>query len=392
MTWLDSLKKIFKEEEKIIKDKKLDIVPFEQIYSIVDEKIKEHSKKNEQLKEEIIGRITQFETEIISSIAVLESIDISDKKEHEKIKLIVAENLSLYVTQLKRLAYNLKNIHDLDAKPCMDKLFHIWNGFNKDSHTPFEKATILIGKELETAKLILKSFIKSISDLAANNKQFFEEIEITARLNSMLQETKKNNSFEHEIDLNIESLKQYLEKIKIEDGTIRKKIFDIMESQKYKEDTEKKDSRKNKMDELENEIQSMKQKINLKLLAKHFHHDERKSQIIKDYSNNFKLALEDDSNLELMEFIKSAHGTEFETLKELKLKISEFSKPFVTETDKEITNLENNIKRLELRAAKTNSDIEDNEKKKNKLDIKKKSIILESKNLAMSLFPNLEIK
>lgn len=392
MTWLDSLKRLFKEEEKVIVDEKTDIVSFEQIHSKVDEKIKEHSKNNEQLKKEIIERITQFETDIASVIATLEKIDLSNRKEHEKIKLVVTENLSLYVAQLKRLVYNLKNIHDLDAKPCIDKLFHIWNGFNKDSHIPFEKATILIGKELETARLTLKSFMKDMNDIANNNKPFFEEINATERLNTMLQELKENDKFENEVASNIDSLKQALEKIRNENEALKNKISSIMISQEYRKDAEKKNEHKEKIIALEDEIQSLKEKINLKLLARHFHHDERKSQIIKNYSNNFKSALKEDVDLELMEFIKSVHGNDFLSLIDLKSKISEFNKPFITETEKEIINLENNNKNLELSTAKIYSDIEINEKRKNKLLNKKENIILESKNLAHSLFPNLVIK
>src|SRR3989344_2611093 len=115
MQWLDKIKGIFK-EERVVESKKPESISFEDIYSKVEDKVKENSIREDNLKKQISDRINQFDYELNRALESLEKIDLSGRKEHEKIKLVVTENLNLYISQLKRLIYNLKNIEYIKTK------------------------------------------------------------------------------------------------------------------------------------------------------------------------------------------------------------------------------------------------------------------------------------
>ncbi len=390
MSWLNKLKKIFT-EEKVIEEKKTEMVTLEQLYLKVDAKIKEISEKSSQLKKEIINRINQLEAEIKSPLESLEKTDISGKKEHDKIKIIVTENLDLYVTQLKRLISNIRNIGDLEIKECIKQLFLILNDFNRTSRIPFEKANILIGKELQAVKDIVNNFLKDIAKIT-DNKRLFDEMEISHKLSLLLSELTKNKNYEEEINQKKAYLEKELKRKDEEYALTKQKIDAVKNSSDYKKDMQEKEERKEKIKKLENALDLLKQKINFKLLAKHFHHDNKKSQIILSYANNFKSSVKNDSSLAIIDFAKEAQGIELSSLKELRDKMINHPAQLITQTEKEIGDLEASLKELDSNTAGIKANIENESKKKEKLITKREKIISEIKNLSESLFPDIKIE
>lgn len=389
MSWLNELKKIFIEKE-VIENKKTEMVTLEQIYSKVDAKIKEDLEKKKELKREIINRINQLEIEIKSPIGCLKKINLSERKEQDRIKLIVTENLNLYTIQLERLVNNLKNIENMEAKESTNKLFFILNDFNRTSHIPFEKATILIGKELQTVKEIINNFLKDI-DKIVNNKELFEKIEISHKLSLLLSDLTKNKSYEEELN---KKKKDFNEELKREGegyNIINQKIDTMKNSLDYKKDMQEKEEHKERLNKLENELQSLRQKINFKLLAKYFHHDNKKIPIILGYADNFKSSIKNDNDLMIVDFAKEAQGIELGSLGELRSKIINNSDQLITQTDKYIAVLEANLKELDFRIIGIRANIENESKKMEKLMVKRKKMISEVKNLSKPLFPNIEI-
>ena len=181
MSLLDSFKKIFKKEDKTSKNIN-EVITLEKLYLKVEDKIKENSEKSKQLKNNIINRINQFNSEITLHLDILENLDISNRKEHDKIKLVVTENLNIYVDQLKKLINNLKDIENLEFKEGVNKLYFIINEFDRKSRHSFEKATILIGKELQNVKITINNFKRDLNNIVGETRILFEEKEVGNKL------------------------------------------------------------------------------------------------------------------------------------------------------------------------------------------------------------------
>jgi len=389
MSWFDKLKKIFTEEEKI-EVRESGVLTLEQIALKVGEKIQEQSEKTSQLKKEILAGISQLEEKIRVSIASLEKIDISGKKEHEKIKLIVAENLALYVSQMKRLIESMKNIENIETKEGAGRLFYNLNEFNRISRAPYEKANILIGKELYEAREIIRNFAQEMNRIA-DKKELFEEAEKTRQLSQMLLELEKSRNYENEIAKKKKNLDDELKEKSEEHSAITEKIASAKNSADYKKDIKEKELQQEKFRELENELESLKQKINFKQLARNFHHDEKKLGIISEYSSSFRTSAMNDPDLKIIEFVKECQNADISYLRELKEKITSHANFPASRMETEILLMEKSLKELDSDMNLIKTNIENESKKNERLAAKREKTIQEIRNVSQLVFPAITI-
>ncbi len=389
MSWLDKLKNVFKEEKK--EERQIEKISIEQLVQRLDEERKDFLEKEESLKKEVMARIYQLDIDINKSIELLKRVDLEQRKEYEKIKLIVRENLSLYIALLLIIIFNLKNINIKDIKAYIERIFTILNYFDKSSHKPFEKATILIGEELRTTKNLIKDFFIYVKKIVKDNNEFFEKMKNIGDITILTNEIKQNNAYLKILDIQCQEFNKQLNKKIEEQYTYKDKIEQIKNSDKYKMDLREKENYIKKLREFEEEIQSVRNRINLKLLAKHFHYDNKKNKIIHEYSTNFKSALQNDENLEIFNMIKIAQHIELNDLKEVRAKIISLNEKIITDTEKEISSIEDKIKSIELEILSIKSNLADELKKKDKILLKTEKIVLETKKQAEPLFPNSKI-
>jgi hypothetical protein len=386
MSWLNKLKGIFKEDEgKVALDGQVEEVSLEQLYLRVPEKINEQKLKKESVKKEILDRIGRLETETSMVIEALEKVDLSKKKEHEKIKLVVTENLNLYVSLLKKLIGNVKSVADLEVEVIFDKLSFYFNDFSKTSYAPFEKTTILVGNEMEAAKDILKDFVKDLNKINENNRPFFDEVRNSESLNSLLSGLKQNEDYMEELNKKISELGDGFVEEKERHEGVKNRIEEVKKSEDYKKDFEEKEKHRKKLVELEKEIEQIKEKIDLKLLSRHLHYNEKKNQMIKDYSKDFRATLINDENLAIAGMIREVHGSEILELKELRSRIQEANKPFVTNSDEEIVKLEGELSRLEASIKHIEGNIDYENNRKEKLAVKKEKTLSEIEEMSKAL-------
>jgi hypothetical protein len=386
MSWLS---KIFGKKETPVENTK---VSFDQVFLKIEEKSRESVEKDKQIKQEILTFIKTFNNQLSENIKILEKITLAERKEYQHIKRITLDNLRFYIDHLKQLIHNLKNIEDLDYQNYLNKIVRILNDFNKTSNPYFERATILIGKELEVVKELINNFTKGIVDIANNHKGFVKEKELMSKIELVIKEFKDNGSLLDSLDENTDKLNQELESLKNNYDELKQKIQDIIGSDRHKLNIQEKEKRRNDLNELEKEIRELKQKIDFKLLAKYFHFDEKNTQIIKDYSEDFKLAIVKDSNLELAELAKKAQGLVLTNLKEIQSKVTELNRQFVSETDKEIGVLEENIKKIDSEKNNKDREIQEEIDKKEKFYEKSKELKTRIETIFKELFSNIEIQ
>ena len=390
MLWLDKLKNVFMREIKK-EERQIEKISIERLEQILDMMRKDSLEKDELLKKEITMIIYQLDIDINKSIESLKRIDLDQRKEYDKIKLIVKENLILYTTHLLRLIVNLKNINIKDLKIYIERIFTILNNFDKSSHMPFEKATILIGEELLATKILIKDFFMNIRKIVDNNNEFFEKIKKINDLNILIKDVKQNTDYLEILNRKCDEFNKQLNKKIEEQYDHNDKIEQIKNSNKYKSDLQEKEDYIKKLREFEEEVQSVRNRINLKLLANYFHYDNKKNRIIHEYSTNFKSALQNDKNLEIFNMIKIAQNIELNDLKEIQAKILSLNEKITTDSEMVISSIKDKIKSIELEILSIKSNITNELKKKDKILLKTEKIVLETQKQAESLFPNSKI-
>src|SRR3989338_8066714 len=104
-----------------------EMITLEELPCRLESKINELTKLKKQLRELISKKTSLFETEINEKIISLGNIDISHRKEYDRIKIIVKENLNLYISHLKRTIDNLKDIEKEELEEYKNKIFSVLN-------------------------------------------------------------------------------------------------------------------------------------------------------------------------------------------------------------------------------------------------------------------------
>ncbi|MEK6854705.1 MAG: hypothetical protein AABX73_00610 [Nanoarchaeota archaeon] len=374
---MDLLRKIkllfIKEKEK--KDETIkEIVQIEELPSKLESKINELMASKKQLKENISKRVSFFEIEINKQITSLKNIDISQRKEYDRIKIIVEENLALYILHLKRTIDNIKEAEKEEVEEYINQLSRILNEFNRVSSMPFEKATILIGDELNSTRAIIRSFIQDFSKIVEENKLIFEKSRLCVALNSLLSESKQLASLHTEMENELSEMNALLKNARIKQGALKKRLLEIKEEEDFKKDNEEKIDYKNKVDSLERKIHDIKGELDLKSLLKKFHHDKKIDSLIRGYMSNFKNALEEDKELRIAGIIENNNKKHLDRLKEIQKTIISLFPPSPTKIDKEIAVLEERIKEGSTRVLELEEDIKNEIKRKEKLSMKLQKI------------------
>ena len=373
MNLLNKIKLIFTSEQKKGETVK-EVIQIEELPSKLESKINELTLLKKQLKEDILKRISIFEIEVNERIKSLENIDISQRKEYDKIKIIVKENLALYISYLKRTVDNLKDADDKEIEEYINRLFFILNEFNRVSSKPFEKAAILTGNELSITRATIKLFIQDINKIVEDNNFIFDKSRLCNTLSNLLSESKKLTLLHTEIEKKLAKMNATLENARIEHDLLKNKLLEIKEGDYFKEDNQEKIDYRNKLDSLEKEIQAIKKELDLKSLLKKFHHDIKIDQLVRNYINDFKNTLKEDKELRIIDIIENDDKKYISKIKEIQDTIIYLNPITTTKTDQEIALLEEKIKEESMHILNLDDNIKNEIKRKEKLSMKLQKI------------------
>src|SRR3990172_2327936 len=98
MSFLDKIKNLF-EDRTEPEAEKISHISISELPAKVESLMNNKQELNQKLKKQIKERISKFETESGNAIKSLANIDLSKRKEYERIKLIVRDNLNLYAAR-----------------------------------------------------------------------------------------------------------------------------------------------------------------------------------------------------------------------------------------------------------------------------------------------------
>lgn len=379
MSWLDIFKKVFegeKQEKQEVPTKQISLQ--ETLYTI-QESLKEREKKLDEMKKSALEKIEKFKLDIEMNVRVLENVNLEKRKENEKLKLTVLDNLKLYVDYLRNLIRDLDSINSLPPTQYLLKASKQIESFNKNSKSAYEKATILIGDELGRTRETVKSFLSTISEILKSSKMVGEEV-------SAVSIVRKNYERIEEIKRNIEDLekldsesKGIIERISKQEEENKQEIEKTKKSEGFKASEKEKETIKEELSALNNKIQEIKQKIDLKLLSKYYHTDLKKSSLINKYIDNFKEAMKKDTSLEIVSIVRESKGIDVSVLEEIRKREKELLSLPESEIDKKISLLNAEIEKQESERRSKEKEIEDNKKKADKLREREKELIEELK-------------
>ncbi|MFA5174537.1 MAG: hypothetical protein WC438_05130 [Candidatus Pacearchaeota archaeon] len=281
------------------------VVNFEELSIFLSEKQKEQEQEKQIFSKNIKQLIFELTTNLREDIKTLEEINLDEKKEQERIKLIVQENLGNYIHYIQILIEDLRKLELKEPEEIIRNIHIIFNNFDKKSRLSFEKATILIGKELG-------KIVKDIADFSGEFKSLTENNSLIINLKIISLIQNKNNELNsiNQTDLGI---KEELNNIEQKTNEINKKIHDIKEdiekirkSKKYQSKLKKEQELESKKQELIKLIYQLKESIDFKILANFYHNNEKEMKIVKQYRDNFQEALQEDKT-RLIELIEKAN-------------------------------------------------------------------------------------
>lgn len=292
-------------------------------------------------------RIYQLIQELEQELAILKKINVDEKKAEEKLKLIVKENLNNYIDYLERLVSRLREINK--EKEIIEKINSIFSDFKKRSSISFEKATFLIGKELENVKESIGNFFRDLENILKENKDLIDKSKIVYSAEKRIE---KLNEIEKIKSGTEKLINEYNNKINsLKDGikTKEEEIENIKKSERFLAESKKKEELEKKKEELEKEIYKLREIIDFKSLANFFHSFQKEMEVIKMYKENFKNSFQRVNGEDILSLLKEAKLQNINILQ----KIEEITKKkkeindLVFE-DFGIINIEKEIKKINL--------------------------------------------
>lgn len=285
------LKKIFSEPEKtepITRNK----IGFSEIEDFIKKKIDETTEKEKEIITLIKDKITIFTSELKDKIKILEEVNFEAKDKNEKIKSATHEGRKKYIEFLERFIENLETINQTSLEKVTEEINTAFTRFNETSGKSYERATILIGKEMGNIKETMKKFSSELINIFNENKEIITNSKRFSLINSQTNEIEEINKNLIKIDEELSDLASKINDKARESKEISENIEKIKNSAEYLENIEKEKFIQIEEEEIEKEILNLKQLINFKALSNFFHIFEDKMAIVKlhknDFSNEFK--------------------------------------------------------------------------------------------------------
>ncbi len=387
----DFFRKIVKKKraEKIVNEK----LSFSGIEDWIKNKIKENEFKENEILVIIREKIRRFGKELREKIVILESVDVEAKKEKDDIKGIVNNSRKDYIKSAENFLENLDNLEMKEFEESMKKINKIFLDFNKSSYKNYERATILIGKEMGSIKESLKVFSTELIKTFDESKGVVDCVKRTSLVKSKLDMICSIDKTLAKISESIVSLNEKIKNKEEKNKKLLEEIEKIKKSPDYLEHLRTQKKIVSLKEELKNDIFRLKQLLDFKALASFFHIFEEQMRIVKDHKEDFQINFEKDNGkaiTKLLDEAKLSNDVILENVNLIRTKIEETSN-YETEIKEDRTlELYSQIKRVVMEIDNLKIEKVKEEKRDEKLRINKEELIdslkqeLDKMNVEMS--------
>jgi chromosome segregation ATPase len=207
------------------------------------------------------------------------------------------ENLANYVKYLDKLIKDLEILNAPSSEFLIEEIQRIFVDFKNRSQVSKEKSTYLIGKEIRDIKDSIGKFFREIDEFIHEEKSFFEELNLLKEASGLSKKIKELETVKLDLEEEKTGLENELESLKETLEEVLNNIEKIKESNEYKEQIEKKEKVKDLKEKLNKNLLELKNSIDLKVLAKRYHHEDKKMTLIKEYEENFSRILSNENQV-----------------------------------------------------------------------------------------------
>jgi len=353
----DFLRKI---ADKKIKGTKPEKIAFPEIEKWIENKTKEIEAREEEIFALIKEKINVLANELKIKMSVLEDVDIESKKVEYQIKSTVNEGRKKYIECAKSLINNLNNVQKDRLEKVITHINMVFLDFNKSSYTSYERATILIGKEMGDIMGELKVFSKNMTEVFNKNKDIVDSFNVIYLIKSKLKQFEKIEKDIDRISKAIISIEQEIIEKENENKKILEEIEKIKNDADYLEHLEKLEKIKSLREDLKKNFLSLRQLIDFKALGNFYHIFEDKIEMIKSFREEFETNFQKDDGKSISNLLNNAKLN----TKDISDKINQINK-----------------KREEIAKNETEAENEKNKDKSQELCSKTSDIIIRIGNL-----------
>lgn len=280
---------------------------FSDLQEFLDTEKKNAETKNKEFLTNVRQRLSQLIEELKEEKSILEGLDLKSKREPEKVKQVVLENLGNYVFYLSQFIEDIENISESSPEAFIKKLNTCFFDFQKRSMQSFQKATILIGKEIGEVGESLNNFSRDLKGIMQENEEFVTRSKIIEQVFELLIEKKESEKIKLTISKSIENINYKIQSFQNKIKILDEGITNIKNSEEYSEREATIKEFDNKKEELKKEISSLKKLIDFKKLANIFHSSEKKLKIVQDYNSNFHEMFDKHSGDKLFSLLEEAN-------------------------------------------------------------------------------------
>jgi len=215
-----------------------------------------------------------------------------------------------------------------DFEESMKKINKIFLDFNKSSYKNYERATILIGKEMKSVKESLKVFSKELIKTFDENKGVVDSFKGTSLVKSKLDAIQVIDRTLRKISEVIPTLNEKIKGKEEENKKLLGEIEKIKQGSSYLERLRTQKKIESLKEELKNDIFKLEQLLDFKALANFYHSFEKEMNIIKEYKENFRQSFQKDNGkmiVDLLDEAKLNNNTILEKVNLIRTKIEETS-------------------------------------------------------------------
>tara|TARA_Y100000034_G_scaffold120835_2_gene164341 strand:- start:3450 stop:4613 length:1164 start_codon:yes stop_codon:yes gene_type:complete len=298
---------------------------------------------------------------IDNGVERLKTIDLRNKKVEDKLKVIAKENLINYIGHLNSLVKKLEGVSEKsDANNYLEEVRKILGDFDEKSKMSYHKATLLVGEEIESIVDNMKEFIKGLKEAESNNKNYFGLSEKVRKVDDKVAEMKKLKEDRQGVEKDIKDLNEKMKVLESGRKEAERELNRIENSELRKNELKKKGELEELKGDVEKGIQGLRKSVDLKELARVFHSEEDKMEVVKGYKNDFIHAFYEDKGegiLGLMHEGKIENELIGQKVRDILTKESEIAnfeiqRSGVEEIQKEVEKIKKNIGDLEAKKEK----------------------------------------
>lgn len=293
-----------KKREELKSEKKK--ITFSDLGIWIEGKVKEIKAKEEEIFSLIKENSDRFSRDIKIKINLAKNFDLNLKKADDRIKGIVEEGRKKYFDSVEDLISTLNNLKKDKFENIIAYADKSFSDFNKKSHLSYERATILIGKEISEIKESLKNFSKDLINIFNENQDLIDSLKRVHFIDLKLKQFEKTKKELDEISLEINFLDREIMNKEKEKNEIQNKIEKIKKNFEYLEIQKKEEKIKIMEEELGKGIFNLRRIIDFKALGNFYHIFKDEMNVVNAHKENFQINFQKDNGESILKLLDDA--------------------------------------------------------------------------------------